>query len=148
LRRGYKVGDRVSAEFSVADIDEVTKSFLKIAEKTKPKEMKKFMNKEGGKLKSRTMSKAKRTVKRKTGNYLKGIKKGRVYKYLGDELAIRVYNSMPHAHLIEDGHRQLTKSGKEVGFVRGTRVFKMTRDEFEKVFTDDIIKFVDGTFNL
>lgn len=129
--------------FNVDDIDKLTQKLLDVAKKTEPKQLKKFIKSEGNKLKRKTVSKAKKTVKKKKGNYLKGIKTGRVYKYKGDELAVRVYNSAPHAHLIEYGYEHKTKDKKPTGkFVPGKRIFESTRKEFQNQFIEDIEDFV------
>ena len=135
--------------FDVKDIDKLTEKLLKAAQKTEPKQIKKFMKKEAKKLKRKTVTKAKKTVKKKEGNYFKGIKDGRVYKYNGDELAVRVYNSAPHAHLIEYGHEQLTKDKKSTGkFVKGNRIFESTRKEFQSEFISDIEDFAVNILKL
>ena len=48
-----------------------------------------FLQKEGAKLRSKTKAQA-RKLGKKTGNYLKSIKRGKVYKYRGDK-AVRVF---------------------------------------------------------
>jgi len=132
-----------SDEFDLSELDEFTSEMLDMAEKKMPKEIRKFLREEGTKLRKTTASIARREVKKKTGAYLKGIKRGKVYVYKGDTLSIRVYNSSPHAHLIEDGHRQVTKDGRAVGFVRGKRVFQKAKKAFETEFTKDCEHFVD-----
>ena len=86
--------------FSTNDLEDLEKEVLRLARKY-PKEAKKFLQKQGNKLKAKAKKKAKSKVKVKKGNYLKGFKRGKVYKYKGEEDTVRVYNSMPHAHLIE-----------------------------------------------
>ena len=53
---------------------------------------------------------------------------------------MRVYNNMPHAHLIEHGHIIKDKTGKEHGFKKGYRILEETRAEFQ----DEFIKNADG----
>lgn len=132
--------------FDVKDIDKLTEKLLRAAERTDPKQIRKFMKKEATKLKNKTKAKAKKTVKKskkdKKVHYITSIKAGKVYKYKGDEMAIRVYSSAPHAHLIEYGHEQLTKDKKPTGkFVKGKRIFESTRKEFQNQFIDDIEEF-------
>ena len=71
-----------------------------------PNETKKFMQKEGNKLKRQTLKVAGSSALHKiTGNYEKGIKRGKPYTYgPTGAYSIRVYSSANHAHLIEDGH--------------------------------------------
>lgn len=100
----------------------------------------KFLQKEGSKLRSKTKAQA-RKLGKKTGNYLKSIKRGKVYNYHGSQ-AVRVYSYAPHAHLIEDGHRMVTHDGREVGFVKGHHVFEVAAKDFEPVFYTDLDDFI------
>ena len=132
--------------FDVVELDKYYEKILKIAQDTMPRESKKFMRQEGRKLRTVTRKKARKKVKKKTGNYLKGIKTGKVYKYKGnDALAIRVYGSKPahHAHLIEYGHIIRNKAGNEIGFVKGYNVFSEAGNDFRKTFEDDTNKFIN-----
>lgn len=105
------------------------------------RKQKAFLRKEGTKLKTKTLQKA-RPLGRKTGNYLKSIKRGKVYEYNGAQ-AVRVYSTAPHAHLIEDGHRMVTHDGREVGFVPGHHVFETAGREFEAQYLADMEDFLD-----
>lgn len=126
--------------FEINGLDEMTEA-LGMVQKVYPKEVKKFMQSEGNKLKKQTKSKAQSSVKKKTGNYLKGIKRGKYYKYSGNGAdAIRVYAGSPahHGHLIEYGHK--TKSGSRT---RAYHVFKTSADAFESTYESDCDKFAD-----
>nr|WP_184308857.1 HK97 gp10 family phage protein [Anaerosolibacter carboniphilus] len=123
-------------------MDQFSKDILKLAKQKMPKEVKKFLVKEGAKLNRKVKKKAQSKVKKKTGNYVKGFKKGRVYKYNSDEMAIRVYNGAPHAHLIEHGHA-VVRDGKEIGFAKGKKVLEESAKEFENEFYQDMDKLVD-----
>jgi len=128
--------------FDISEFTAFEKNLLKLANDTMPKESKKFMGKEGTKLRKVTLATAKRKVKKDTGNYFKSIKKGKVYKYNGT-WAIRDYSYAPHAHLIENGHRQVTKDGQEIGFVQGEHVFEEASKQFESQYYDDAQTFID-----
>lgn len=130
-------------EFDLSELDDFTVQLLDLAQRQTPRETRKFLQSEGTKLRRFTASIARKEVKKRTGNYIKGIKRGKVYLYQGDTLSIRVYNSSPHAHLIEDGHRQVTKSGKVVGFVRGHRVFQKAHKGYEDKFFSACEDFID-----
>lgn len=66
-----------------------------------------FMRKMGDKLKQKTKAQIRASgVKRKTGAYRRSIKRGKVYRKK-DDYRTRVYSNQPHAHLIEEGHRQV-----------------------------------------
>lgn len=128
------------------DLKELTKfetDLMKFANDTMPKESKKFLRDTGTKLKKVTLSKAKSKVKKDSGDYFKSIKRGKVYKYNGDELAIRCYSGDSKAHLLEKGHRQTTKDGIEIGWVDGLHVFEEAEKEFENTYYDEAQKFVN-----
>ncbi|MBO7747356.1 HK97 gp10 family phage protein [Paenibacillus sp. MWE-103] len=130
-------------DFDVTELFDFADQLLVMAEKQMPKETRKFIQTEGNKLRRATLDKAKELTQKKTGNYVEGIKRGKVYKFEGDATVVRVYGSSPHAHLIEYGHRNVTKSGEEVGFTPGKRVFEKTRKAFEQEFVDDCDAFID-----
>ena len=125
--------------FSTDDLEELEREVLRLAKKY-PKEAKKFLQKQGNKLKARVKKKAKSKVKDKTGKYLKSFKRGKVYKYKGEEDTVRVYNSSPHAHLIERGHIIKDKNGKEYGFKKGEFIL----EDSQKEFHDEFLKATDG----
>lgn len=129
--------------FDIHELEDFTKDLLKLADETMPKDSRKFLNKEGISLRKVTKSVAQQKTKKKTGNYIKGIKKGKVYKYTGNgALSLRVYGGSPHAHLIELGHRQIV-NGKEVGFVQGKHVYETAYKQFQNKYFSDCENFVD-----
>ena len=105
------------------------------------RQQKPFWRKEANTLRNQTENGARRLGK-KTGNYLKSIKRGKVYSYQGSQ-AIRVYSYAPHAHLIEEGHRMVTHDGREVGFVQGHHVFEVAARDFEPQFLMDLDDLLD-----
>lgn len=126
----------------IEGLSDLQKDLLKIAQRELPKETKKIMRKAGSKARTYVARKARSKVKKKTGNYHKKWKRGKAYVNAKGENVVRVINSSPHAHLIEDGHRQVTKDGREVGFVRGRKVLDQgIRDfensgQYEKILSD------------
>lgn len=112
-------------------LTEFQKDLLEVAQQKLPRETVKIMRKTGSKARTHVARKARRLVKKQTGLYHKKWKRGRVFKGENGEWVVRVYNSAPHAHLIEDGHRQVTKDGKVVGFVRGKKVLDKGMKEFD-----------------
>ena len=129
-----------SRVFDVTELDTFARNMQRSAQQFHRKQ-KTFLRKEGTKLKSKTVSRA-RTLGRKTGNYIKSIKRGKVYDYNGAH-AVRVYSAAPHAHLIEEGHRMVTHDGREVGFVPGHHVFETAGGEFETQYLVDVEDFLD-----
>lgn len=130
------------ATFEVKGLEELEKEVIRLAKKY-PKETKKFLQKQGNKLKSKAIKKAKSKIKEKTGNYLKGFKRGKVYRYKDEEDTVRVYNYMPHAHLIEEGHIIKDRTGKEHGFKKGYHILEDSRYEFQDEFIKAADNFVD-----
>lgn len=133
-------------DFDIRDFTAFEKNLLKLANDKMPKESKKFMREEGTKLRRVTLATAKRKVKKDSGNYFKSIKRGKVYKFKGS-WAIRDYTYAPHAHLIENGHRQVTKDGKEIGFVPGKHVFEEASKQFESQYFNDSQNFIDNVLD-
>lgn len=130
------------ALFEFNGLDEMTEA-LSMVQKVYPKEVKKFMQSEGTKLKNRTLKTAKSSVGKKTGNYQKGIKRGKYYKHSktgADSIRVYVGN---HGHLIEDGHEMITHSGEKVGNVLGYHIFKVSANIFEDTYEKDSEKFAD-----
>lgn len=132
--------------FEIDGLDELTDN-LKLIQSNYPKEVKKFMQNEGTKLKNRTLKKAKKSVKKKTGNFFEGIKRGKYYKYNATGAdSIRVYAGRPafHAHLLEKGHRMVSHSREVIGeYVKGHHIFEVSANEFEATYNDDCDKFAD-----
>lgn len=129
-----------SLGFDVSELDNFARSMNRTAQSIQ-KGQKSFLRKEGTKLKSRTVREA-RKVGKKSGKYLKSIKRGKVYEYNGAQ-AVRAYSAAPHAHLIEKGHRMVTHDGQEVGFVRGYHVFENAGKDFEPQYQQDVDDFLD-----
>ena len=130
------------SDFDIHELTDFEEDLIKLANDKLPRESKKFLRQEGTKLRKNTFKNAKSKVKKDTGNYFKSIKRGKVYNY-DDSLAIRCYSSDPKAHLIEKGHRQVTKAGVEVGWVDGMNVFEESEKEFESTYYNDIEEFID-----
>lgn len=129
--------------FETIGLDSYLSDMLDLAENTLPKEAKKFLKKNAGQLARTTKNKAKELgIMEDTGSYYSSFKSGKVYKYNG-KFACRAINSSPHAHLLENGHMQVTKEGKEVGFVPGFHPFEKAEKEYESPYYENCEKFID-----
>ena len=84
------------------------------------------------------------TVKREGEEQGKAISEKWGHKKVGDNLgmAVLVYNSARHFHLIEDGHN-LVKNGKTIGFVPGKHIMEKTRNEYKDIVTEKFQKMTD-----
>lgn len=126
---------------------ELSDSLLKLSKEIdNGKSAKKFLQKAGNKLKKKTVEQAQRSVKKYTGTYIKSIKRGKVYDFQGN-LSVRTYSASPHAHLIESGHRIVTRSGREKGFKPGYHVFEKAAKDFENEFAEDTENFIQELLN-
>lgn len=110
-------------------LTDIQEDLLRTAQET-PKNIKKVMNKVGSKATSKVRKKSKSLVKKKTGTYQKRWKKGKVFLDKEGKWVVRVVNSAPHAHLIEDGH-VLKIGGQVKGFVPGKKVLEKGMQEFD-----------------
>lgn len=140
--------------FDTKELDLFTKELLKIANDTMPKESRKFLRKEGKSLLEETQSEAISCgINHKEQKYYNAIKQGKVYGYKrvtrGKHVAYanRVYSNAPHGHLIEDGHRMVSKNGVETGFVRGFHVFENAAERFSARWVSDCEQFLDSVFD-
>lgn len=109
------------------------------------KEKKKFMRKQGSKLRTKTAQQARATVRktavirkkyqREAGHYHKSIKRGKLSEK-DRELSIRVYSNDPIAHLIEDGYTPVLRNKRKGENQQGKKVFEKARQNFEQEFAD------------
>ena len=112
------------------------------------RESRQLMNTLGSGLAREIRKNVRKRTKMKTGNLRKGIKKGKPYYYNKDQsFEVRVHEYAPHAHLVEYGHKMLTKYKKPVSngysFVRGKGFTKDAEKNYETAFAKDIDKFLD-----
>ncbi|NBI31038.1 HK97 gp10 family phage protein [Chengkuizengella marina] len=113
-----------------------------------PKEAKKLMRKSGSKARTIIARYARKHVKKKTGNYHKSIRRGKVWKdQTTGSYKVRVYSAAPHAHLIEYGHRIVDKKGQEHGFKEGSHVFEKSTNEVDSKWDEILEKEFDKIFD-
>lgn len=115
----------------ISGLTEFQKDLMRTS-KAMPKQMPKIMRKIGSKARTAVAKRARKDVKKLTGNYHKAWKRGKAFIGNDGAMTIRVYNSSPHAHLIEDGHIIRNKKGGSVlGFAPGKRVLEKGISEFD-----------------
>lgn len=131
----------IGLDFS--QLDEFNKETLNLINNTYPKEAKRFINKAGNAFRTDVRRGYRSQTKRKTGNLLRGVSRGRAYVYDGDSYQIRVYSKAPHAHLIERGHKLVYFGHKTDKFVKGKHVVGKAVLDFNDKFVDLADKFVD-----
>lgn len=111
-----------------------------------PKETESFMKAEAREMRKQVVRLAKSRVRKVTGNYFKGFKAGKkVYKWSDADYNVRVYNSAPHAHLIENGYRGLAW-GHPKGWTPGKHIMadgqKQYEPQFAKHVENDLVDFI------
>lgn len=65
---------------------------------------------------------------------------------LGNEYQIGLYSRAPHFHLVERGHRIVTKSGKEAGFKPGVFMLETSVKEVEQELQSELENWMDELF--
>lgn len=116
----------------IEGLTEFQMDLLEVAQQKLPKETPKIMRKVGSKARTQVAKRARRDVKKDSGKYHKKWKRGKVFKGRDDETVVRVFNSSPHAHLIEDGHRMVDHNGRYLGkFVKGKKVLDNGMKDFD-----------------
>jgi len=130
----------VESGFDTSGIEQFNEELVRLAQVQFPRETKSFMRKEATAFNRLARADYRSKTKKKTGNLLKGIKKGSPYLYNGDEYQIRVKNIAPHAHLIEYGHHI---KGNTERMVAGRHIMGETDTKFKSTFPNDVDKFID-----
>lgn len=123
----------------VKDLERLEKYMLKLGSKYN-KVTKKFLREQGNKLRKAVRDKAKTKIKKKTGNYMKGFDKTKP-KVSNLTCYIKVYNDMPHSHLIEYGtvrRSNYKKKNANRGFMKGAFILEETSKEFVDGFSQDV----------
>ena len=128
-----------------SELDKFSKTLLETAEKTMPKEISFFINRESQKLTSKTKGEAVKAVFKVSGKYHSSIKKRKTYKkgvYSGG-----VQSADRKAHLLELGHDQVinrgARKGEKTGVVAGRNVFGAASDDFKNTFYSDLDKLIE-----
>ncbi|MGN0192819.1 MAG: HK97 gp10 family phage protein [Candidatus Gastranaerophilaceae bacterium] len=78
-------------------------------------------------------------------NYHARFKVGRVFKNGSNDTCIRVYNSAPHGHLIENGH-VVRSHGVSKGKTRAFKVLDQNKNLFERNAADEIEKLIEDLY--
>lgn len=133
----------MSAEFEYSELTEFNKNMLDFVSKEYPKEAKKFIARAGNKLSKNIKSAYRKGTKKKTGNLLRGVARGRPYIFEGNDFQVRVYNKAPHAHLIEHGHKVFIRGKETRHRAKGRHIVGATAMAFQNEFAQLADKFVD-----
>lgn len=130
-------------EFDYSELSEFTADMLHVVNTTYPNEAKKFVARAGNAFRTEVKARYRANTRRKTGNLIRGVNRGRPYVYNGDSYQVRVYNKAPHAHLIEHGHVFYHRGKKTDKYVKGKHIVGETVKEFDSKFKQLADNFVD-----
>ena len=125
--------------FDFTELEEFNTELVRLAQVQFPKETKAFLRREANKVNRIARKGYKSETKKKTGNLLKGLTRGKPYIYNGEEYQIRAKNKARHAHLIEFGHINV----KNGGFVVGKHIMDKAGNEFKPTFLQDAEVYID-----
>ena len=127
-------------DFEIKGIEEFQQKLEKI-KKSIPDGEEQLLKKAGNKLRKKSKD---RTPVGKSNKHLKdGYKLSNIEYESGNGMNIKMTNTSPHFHLIEKGHRKVTKSGKELGFVPGKHMVETSFKELEEELPRYIDKWMD-----
>ena len=134
-----------SVYVDVSEWTDFDRDVLEFVEKEMPNECKKFMRREGGRLRTATKKMARATIKKKTGNYLAGVKSTKAWKNARGDYGVKVradHKIAPHTHLIEYGHRVVTRNKRDTGFKsKAFPIYKEANANFQNKFFSDALEF-------
>lgn len=129
-----------------SELDKFSKTLLETAEKTMPREIYFFINRESQKLTSKTKGEAVKAVFKVSGKYHSSIKKRKLSKKKG-VYSGGVQSADRKAHLLELGHDQVinkgARKGEKTGVVAGRNVFEAASDDFKNTFYSDLDKLIE-----
>ncbi|MDR4022869.1 MAG: hypothetical protein Q3W84_03490 [Eubacteriales bacterium] len=129
-----------------SELDKFSKNILETAEKTMPREIYFFINRESQKLTSKTKGEAVKAVFKVSGKYHSSIKKRKITKRKG-VYSGGVQSEDRKAHLLELGHDQVinrgARKGEKIGVVAGRNVFGAASDDFKNTFYSDLDKLIE-----
>ena len=137
----------MSVDFDFHELTDFNRDVLEHVTRTFPSKAKTLMGRAGSALVKQVKAEYKSETKKKTGNLLAGVKRGRPFIYAGSEFQVRVYNKAPHAHLIEHGHRMIDwRTGKRTPKrerVPGKHIVGKVSNRFPGEFEKICDKFVN-----
>ena len=128
------------SSFEIKGVDEFQEK-LKLIEKKAPDRILDKLDEEGKELRK----KARANTPKVGGRLRKGYKLLKVEKIKGGYQK-GMTNTAPHFHLVEKGHRKVSKAGKELGFTPGVHMLEKTVKEMESPLMNELKKWLNEVF--
>ncbi|MCD3206775.1 HK97 gp10 family phage protein [Clostridium botulinum C] len=125
--------------FSLNGLNEIMEEFRQ-AEKRVPDLSEKILKKGMNKVKK--LSKEKTPYRNKSKKHIRDSYKILPIEYESNGMNIKMTNKSPKFHLIEKGHRLVTKTGREIGFVPGQHMVERSMAEMEEEFPKQVEKMI------
>lgn len=137
-----------AVDLDVSEWNKFNQNMLELAQETMPRETKKFMRREGGRLATTTRKIARATVHRKTGNYFKSIRSSKAWENKRGGYGVYAYSTRNnnlgnHAHLLEYGHRVIIRKTNTGKRAKDYRIFEKAGKSFEGKFMSDAAEYID-----
>jgi hypothetical protein len=92
--------------------------------------------------KKRVIQITKQSVDSHTGKLIRGFKLDKMRGF-GVNMEKDFRGTAPHFHLIENGHNQVTKDGRNVVWVPGRLIVKQARDEYADKMPQEMQKLIE-----
>lgn len=128
--------------FDWSELEQLNRDMLSVVNDRYPKEAKELLRKISAKGKKYVRQETRSRTKKKTGNLLEGIDRSRPHQFQGD-WQVRVYNTAPHAWLVEHGHRLVAWGRETDREVPGKYPVTEARKRIAAEFFDDADAFID-----
>lgn len=142
--------------FNLDELDRYSNDVLNDIIKMFPQESKKFLNRQGGKLRTKAKAIARKKIKKKStskNGYINRIKKGKAYiSRKTKSPTVRAYGTAPHTHLLEKGHNihipirvgknkyKIKKTGKKT---KALNIFKEAEENYKSTFEREAKQFFE-----
>lgn len=128
-------------DFKIEGLEEFNQK-LKTIEKKAPDRIIEELDKQGKELRK---AMKKNTPVGATGKLSRGYRLEPTKKVVGG-YEKGLYNKAPHHHLVNNGHRKVTKNGVEIGWTPGRFYVEKTVVEEEKPIMNDLQEWLDDLF--
>lgn len=128
------------SDYEITGLKELQAKFI-AAENEYPYESEKKIKSIGNKFRraviEKTPDSGKANKRKLTKRYKTEIKGYREY------MQFNFWSTAPHFHLIERGHKNIAKDGREYGFTPGVHMVEKTVQEFEEIVPQEVEKFLN-----
>lgn len=129
----------MSSDYSVQGLEELRAGFVAAANEY-PYESEKKLKSLGNKFRRAVIEKTPDSGKPNKSKLRKKYKTE--IKGYGENMQLNFWSTAPHFHLIERGHKNIAKNGREYGFTPGAHMVERTTQEFESVVPQEVEKFL------